>query len=165
MDPAVIDAINGPPGETPAELLKWLKALREAFVAVPDSTISRVAVPLQAAIGVLERIEQGGLSDAQLQTADEDLFGYVVQARGLALYAYLEEMNAVRNLVAKEVASLKPGTKDRKNGERLQVAYEQAIDALARAYNGLREGRFDELKAVVPVLEEVRKVAQELGAK
>ena len=30
MEPAVIEVINGPPGQSPAELLKWLKGVRAA---------------------------------------------------------------------------------------------------------------------------------------
>jgi hypothetical protein len=156
MPSAVADLINGPAGEDVQQQLQWLKGVRQTFVSAPGP-IARVAVPLQEAIELLEQPQPPENAEAQL-------FGLVMQAQGLALYAYLEELNTVRNLLAEEVAKQAPGSADRKSGERLQGAYEKAIDALARAYNGLREGRPDELKNVLPVLEEVRKVAQELGA-
>ena len=58
---------------------------------------------------------------------------------------------------------MKAGSPERKKGEQLQGAYEQAIDGLARAYNGLRTGNLEEMKQVVPIMEQVRKVAAELA--
>lgn len=163
MDPVLAELIKGPPGDTHAQQLKWLEGLRQLFASVSESTLSRVAEPLQAAITLLTRVGAEQLSDAELEQADAHLMGHLLHARGLALYTYLEELNAVRNLVAAEVQRLQPGSDDRNKGERLQSAYEQALDALGRAYNGLREGNYEALKAAGPVLEQVRKTAQELG--
>src|SRR5438270_716865 len=147
MDPMVMDLMKGPQGEDPQRRLIWLKKVHFACASAKEGSVSQIAEPLKKAIDVVEKLDKA--SDAEKAGAESQLAGYLLQAQGLALYCYLEELNRMRNAVAGEVAKQKAGSTERKKGEQLQIAYEQAIDGLARAYNGLRAGKFDELKAVV----------------
>jgi hypothetical protein len=156
MPGAVADLLNGPAGAVPQEQLQWLKGVHQTFVSAPGS-MAQVAGPLQEAIELLEKPEPPADLEARLAQL-------VLQAQGLVLYAVLEELDGVRRALAEELVKLPPGSADRELAERLKGAYEKAIVGLAKAYHGAREGHVEELKAVVPVLEEVRKIAQELGA-
>jgi hypothetical protein len=161
MDPTVMELMKGPPSETPAQRLVWLKKVHFAAASAREGSLSMIAEPLKKAIDVVDQMEKGG--DKSPPELEGQLAGHLLHAQGLMLYVYLEELNRMRNTIATEVAKMKAGTPDRKKGEQLQGAYEQAIDGLARAYNGLRAGKLDEMKNVVPVMEQVRKVAAELA--
>jgi hypothetical protein len=160
MDPTVIELMKGPPGETPQQRLVWLRKVHFACASAPEGSAAQIAEPLKRAIDLLEKFEfeQKVSEDIEVQLA-----GHMLHAQGLSLYVYLEQLNRMRNVIAAETAKQKAGSPERKKGEQLQGAYEQAIDGLALAYNGLRAGKFDELKAVVPVMEKVRKIAAELA--
>jgi hypothetical protein len=158
MDPTVIELMKGPPGESTQQRLVWLKKVHFACASATEGSVSKIGEPLKNAIELCEKLEKDSSPEIE-----EQLMGYMLQAQGLSLYVYLEELNKMRNIIAAEVAKMKAGTPEHKKGQQLQGAYEQAIDGLARAYNGLRAGKFDEMKSVVPVMEQVRKVAAELA--
>jgi hypothetical protein len=163
MDPMVIELLKGPQGPLREHRLHWLKQAHFAFASATDGSLSMIAEPVKAAIDVIEAIDKKpGASEQEKMEAEARLNGHLLHAQGLALYCYLEALNKMRNAIAAEVAKLKPGSPDRKKGERLQYAYEQTIDALARAYNGLRAGNLEEMKAIGPALDEARKIAAEL---
>lgn len=163
MDPMVMDLMKGPAGETTQQRLVWLKKVHFACASATEGSVAQIAEPLKAAIDILEKLEKDPGNDGDQVTAEAKLQAHMLQAQGLALYCYLEELNKMRNAVAAEVAKQKAGSAERKQGEKLQGAYEQAIDGLARAYNGLRAGKLEEMKTIVPVMEKVRKIAAELS--
>src|SRR5262249_54752028 len=98
----------------------------------------------------------------QVEKLQGEIQGCMLHAQALALYCQLEELNKLRNAIAAEVVKQKAGSPERKRGEQLQGLYEKAIDGLARAYNAIRAGKFEELKNVPPLMEQVRKAAMEL---
>jgi hypothetical protein len=161
MEPMVMDLMKGPPHEDPQSRLVWLKKVHFAVASAREGSISQIAEPLKSAIDVLEKLDRNAADDKK-ESAEAQLAGYMLQAQGLALYCYLEELNKVRNVIAKETAQQKAGSPEQKKGQALQTAYEMAIDGLMRAYNGLRAGKLEEMKTIVPVMEEVRKKAAEL---
>jgi hypothetical protein len=163
MEPMVMDLMKGPSGEDAKQRLVWLKKVHFACASATEGSVSRIAEPLKAAIDLVEKLDGPGVPDDQKAGAEAQLAGHMLQAQGLALYCYLEELNKLRNAIAAEVAKQKPGSPEQKKGQQLQGAYEQAIDGLARAYNALRAGNFEEMKSIVPVMEQVRKTAQELS--
>ena len=159
MDSVVIDLLKGPSGADAAARITWLKKTHFA-VASADSSLTQMAEPLRQAIEISEKLEKA--PDKEKPGAELVLMSLMVKVQGLALYAYLEELNKMRNLVAAEATKLKVDSPERQKAETLQIAYEQALDGLARAYNGLRSGNFEEMKTIGPVMENVRKVADEL---
>ena len=163
MDPMVMDLLKGPAGEQPKQRAVWLKKVHFACASSSEGSVSQIAEPLAAAIALVEKLDGQQTPDAEKANAEVQLAQYMLHAQGLALFCYLEELNKMRNTIAAEVSKQKAGSPERKKGESLQMAYEMAIDGLARAYNGLREGRLDELKTIVPVMEAVRKTASDLA--
>jgi hypothetical protein len=161
MDATVMELMKGPAGETPQQRLVWFKKVHFACASATEGSVKMIAQPLKKAMDILEKLEVP--TEPVPENVEAELAMHLLHAQGLSLYVYLEELNRMRNAVATEVAKLKAGTPDRKKGEQLQGAYEQAIDGLARAYNGLRAGKLDEMKTIVPVMEEVRKIAAELA--
>ena len=161
MDPVVADLLKGPPGADAASRIAWLKKTHYAVASsAGQPSVAQMAEPLRQAIEVAEKLEKS--PDSEKPGAEAVLLSLLVKVQGLALYAYLDELNKMRNTVAAEAAKLKAGSPERKKAETLQKAYEQALDGLARAYNGLRSGNFEEMKAIGPTMEQVRKVADEL---
>jgi hypothetical protein len=160
MDSVVIDLLKGPTGDDAVARIAWLKKTHYAVASGGQGSIAQMAEPLRQAIEIAEKLEKA--PDTEKPGAEAVLMGLMVKVQGLALYSYLEELNKMRNAVAGEAAKLKAGTPEKKKAETLQSAYEQALDGLARAYNGMRSGNFEEMKAIGPVMEKVRKVADEL---
>lgn len=164
MEPMVMDLMKGPTTEDPRQRLVWLKKVHFACASATEGSVSQIAEPLKAAIDVLEKLDGQTVPADQKANAEQQLAVHMVHAQGLALFCYLEELNKLRNAIAAEVAKQKPGSAEHKQGQKLQGAYEMAIDGLARAYNGLRAGNLEEMKQIVPVMEQVRKVTQELAS-
>jgi len=160
MDSVVIDLLKGPTGEGGAARIAWLKKTHYAVASAGQSSVAQMAEPLRQAIEIAEKLEKA--PDTEKPGAETVLLGLMVKVQGLALHSYLEELNKMRNAVAAEAAKLKAGSPERKKADTLQRAYEQALDGLARAYNGMRSGNFEEMKAIGPTMEQVRKVADDL---
>ncbi|MBI3185995.1 MAG: hypothetical protein HYZ28_27990 [Myxococcales bacterium] len=160
MDPIVSELLGGPKSAEPAERLAWMKKVHFACVSAQEASIKRIGEPLKKAVDLLGKSASSGKElDEQ---GEAELTGLLLQAQGLALFGYLQDLNKVRNAIAQEASRQQPGSEERKKAEKLQGAYEQAIDGLARAYEGLRSGKFDELKKVGPLLEQARKTAESL---
>lgn len=160
MDSVVIDLLKGPSGEGGASRIAWLKKTLSAVAAAGQPSVVQIAEPLRKAIEIAEKLEKAPATEKP--GAETVLLSLLVTVQGLALFAYLEGLNKMRNVVASEAAKLKEGSADRKKAEMLQRAYEQALDGLARAYNGLRSGNLEEMKSIGPTMDQVRKVADEL---
>jgi hypothetical protein len=160
MDAIVVELLHGPKSPELAERTSWFKRVHAFCAVAPEANVQRMAEPLKRGIELL----------AQLETADEpareeleqELIYLTLSLQGLALLGYLEELNRVRNEVAAMASRLEADSDERKRAERLQGAYEQAIHFLSRAYNGLREGKVEELESVGPAMEQVQKIAGEL---
>jgi hypothetical protein len=161
MDPTVLELMKGPQGAEAKDVVAWFKRVHFACASETEGSLALVAEPLGKAIDVLQKLEKAPAD--QVDKLRAEIGGHMLHAQALTLYCELEELNKLRNAIAAEVAKQKPGTPDRKKGEQLQAAYEKAIDGLARAYNAIRAGKFDELQAVPAIMEQVRKTAQEIA--
>lgn len=160
MDAVVARLLNGPKSADPAERLDWVRKVHDACGQAPEKAIQRIAQPLARAAELLAR-HQGG-SPKELDEAEPHIAGLLLQAQGLAIYAYLEELGKMRNAVAAEAAKAKPGSDNQNKAKTLQAAYEQTIDGLARAYNGLRQAKFEEVAAAREVIEKAQKSVEPL---
>src|SRR4051794_2320600 len=116
MDANVMDLMKGPPGEEPKQRLVWLKKVHFTCASSTEGSISDIAEPLKAAIDVLEKLDNPAVTDAQKAGAEAQLAGHMLQAQGLALFCYLQELNTLRNTIAAEVAKQKAGSPERKKG-------------------------------------------------
>ena len=160
MDPVVLDLLKGPASAEPPARLAWLKKAHYSVASATEPALSAMAEPLQQAIELSEKIEKA--AENEQEGGEAVLLGLLLKVQGLALYSYLTELNKMRNAIAAEAKKYKPGSEEKKKAEALQGAYEMALDGLGKAYNGLRTGNFEEMQNIGPVMDQVRKAADEL---
>lgn len=158
MDSSLSELLKGPQSGSAADKLSWFRRVHDTVANAPEKAIQRLAPPLKRAAELLA----GAKTEADEKALEPELAGLLLQAQGLLLYSFLEQLGAARNAIAAEASKMKSGSDVHKRAVSLQKAYEQTIDALALAYNGLREGKLDEMQKVPELLAEAQKVAASL---
>lgn len=160
MDALIAELISGPKSEDPALQLTWLTKVRDFCKNAPEPQIQQIAQPLERAVAAFGKWK--GATKSEQGELEREVAGNLFVAQGLGLHAYLLELDKAHKVLQTEATRHKAGTENRKKLDQLVAAYEQTIAALSRVYEGMRQGRTDELAKVAPALENARRVAQAL---
>lgn len=157
MDNALAELFKGPSTDSYADRHAWFRKMFDMLSTDTNKSVQRIAAPFRQATELLSKVKTAE-DDEKIQ---EELEGLMLQAQGLLMYSFLEQLSSSRNAIAAEAAKLKAGTDSHKRATTLQKAFEATIDALGLAYNNFRVGKFDEMKKVPEMLAAAQKLADE----
>jgi hypothetical protein len=157
MDPFIVgNLLKGPPAELDAAL-PWLQKIHQACASSSDAQMKALAVPLRSALELVtgvERVTEGTLQD--------EVHGFILVARVKLIYAFADELQKFHVLLSAESARLPPGHPQRRTWEELKSTYEQTLNALARAYESIREGKIEALEEARSLLLKAGELASRL---
>lgn len=155
MDNTLAELFNGPKSDSFADRHAYFRRMFDVLSSDTNKSLQRIAAPFRQATELMAKVKTPE-DDEKIQ---EELDGLMLQAQGLMLYAFLENLTAARHTIAGEVPKLKAGTEQHKKATDLQRAFEQVIEVLGAAYNNLRQGKVEELQKVPALLAEAQKLA------
>lgn len=156
MDPLVAELFAGPESHDAKGQLRWLLKVHDSFANAPQEGLRQIAPPLKEVFALLSK-HQG--SPNELEKIQPEVTGLLLEAQGLALLSFVQDFKRVRDVIAEEAAKQKAGSDKRRQGEELQAKYDEALRALVSAYHGFREGKFEELKNAVELLQRLHEQA------
>ena len=153
METKVVNAlIEGPQAPTLDAQFAWLMQIHRACEASPQPELQGISGPIRDALDLV-RAEKDGKADPQF---GPKLAVCIYRAHLYVLHSFLEELNKFRNVIAADVAKMKPTNPRRSATQRLQGIFERTIHETAEAYERLRQGNVTAVDEVAAVMKKAR---------
>ena len=133
--------LKGPPSYEPGPYIDWLYRTANELSASPHRNLLPVGRPLKDAADLL--VKMNTASETEQEAAFGKIAAWMVEAQGLALYAFIEEFRKAAEAVAQEAKKQKPGTPHEAQFKKLDGAFREVFGVLSNTYNGTLEGKVE----------------------
>lgn len=140
---AIRALLKGPPSDEPGPYIDWLYRMHLELKQSTNKHIAEVGRPIKQAADLL--VKMNNATEKEQKDAMGSIHTWMLEAQGLALYAFCEEFRKAAEAVAKEAKAAKPGTPHKAQFEKLEVAYREVYGLLQKTYNGALEGNQEAL--------------------
>ncbi len=133
--------LKGPPSYEPGPYIDWLYRTANELAASPHKNFTAVGRPLKDAADLL--VKMNNASEAEQEAAFGRISTWLLEAQGLALYAFIEEFRKAAEAIAQEAKKQKAGTPLEAQFKKLDGAFREVHGVLASTYNGTLEGKVE----------------------
>lgn len=135
---AIKAMLAGPPSYEPGPYIDWLYRMNLELGKSPLKHVAEIGRPLRQAGELLVKVNNA--SEKEQEEAFHTITMLMLEAQGLALFAFLEEFRKAADSVSAEAKKQKPGTPLKEQFEKLDVAFSEVFTVLRTTYNGTLEG-------------------------